>query len=48
MNTVLCMAVSDGGLIEGGSFLLCASCRRLVHMLYFECSTWSHFQASHR
>jgi hypothetical protein len=24
MNTVLCMAVSDEGLIEGGSFLLCA------------------------
>jgi len=27
MNTVLCMAVSDEGLIEGGSFLLCALCR---------------------
>jgi hypothetical protein len=27
MNTVLCIVVSAEGLIEGGSFLLCAVCR---------------------
>jgi len=48
MNTVLCMAVGDEGLNKGGSFFLYALCKGLVHMLYFECSNWSHFQASHR